>query len=88
MQRMRKKLGRRIAKPCAIITVLGFLFPAIVKRFLDATDGNGYDTKAPLNVQIAAEKEAPAYHWTKCHYADFRGDRVPARLASGRKRSG
>jgi len=88
MQRRMKKLGRRFAKPDAIITVLGLRFPAIVKRFLDATDGSGYDAKAPLNAQLAAEKETPANHRTNCHYADFRGNRVPAGLASGRKRSG
>lgn len=77
-----KKLVRRIAKMLAIISVLGILFLAGWKLFLDATYFRGYDATAPVNFQLAEEKETPAYHWTKFSYAGFRGDRVPAILAT------
>ena len=79
---MIKKLLRRTAKVLGIMAALGVLFLAGVKLFLDATYFSGYDAKAPLNVQIAEEKETPAYQWTKGYYSGFRGDRVPAVLAT------
>jgi dienelactone hydrolase len=85
---MIKKLLRRIAKVLALIAALGLLLLAGLKLFLDATYFSGYDARAPLNVQIAEEKETPAYQWTKFYYAGFRGDRVPAVLATPKDTAG
>jgi len=75
---MIKKLLRRVAKLLAAIVVLSFLALAALKLFLDATYFDGYDARAPLNVQLAEEKETPIFRWTKFYYAGSQGDRVPA----------
>ena len=79
---MMKKLLRKTAKVLGILAGLGFLFLAGWKWYLDATYFRGYDATAPLNFQLVEEKEAPAYHWTKFSYTGFRGDQVPAVLAT------
>lgn len=79
---MMKKLLRKTAKALGILAGLGFLFLAGWKLYLDATYFRGYDATAPLNFQLVEEKETPAYHWTKFSYAGFRGDPVPAVLAT------
>jgi len=79
---MIKKLLRRTAKALAIMAALGVLILAGLKLYLDATYFRGYDARAPLNVQLAEEKETPSYQWMKFYYAGFRGDRVPAVLAT------
>ena len=78
---MIKKLLRRTAKALGIMAALGVMVLAGLKLFLDATYFSGYDAKAPLNVQLAEEKEMPSFKWTKFYYDSFRGDRVPAVLA-------
>ncbi len=77
-----KKLLRKTAKALGMLAGLGLLFMAGWKLFLDATYFRGYDANAPLNFTLVEEKDTPAYHWTQFSYAGFRGDRVPAVLAT------
>ena len=77
---MKKRL-RKMARALGLLAGLGLLLLAGWKLFLDATYFRGYDAAAPLDFQLAEEKETPAYHWTKFSYSGFRGDRVPAVLA-------
>lgn len=79
---MIKKLLRRTAKTLGITAALGVLLLAGWKLFLDAIYFSGYDARAPLNVQLAEEKETPSYHWSKFYYSGFRGDRVPTVMAT------
>ena len=79
---MIKRLLRRVARLLAAIVVLVFLILAALKLFLDATYFRGYNPSALLNVEIAEAKETPTYKWTKFYYSGFRGDRVPAVLAT------
>ncbi len=83
-----KMLVRRIARQLALLVILGVLILAAWKVFLDATYFRGYDATAPLNFQLAEEKETPAYHWKKFSYTGFRGDRVPAVLATPKEAPG
>ena len=85
---MIKKPVRRIARVFAITIALGLVCLAGWKWHLDATYFRGYDAAAPLNFQLAEEKNTPAYHWTKFSYAGFRGDRVPAVLAMPKDAAG
>lgn len=52
------------------------------KYYLDASCVRGDDATAPLDFQLAEEKDTPACHLTKFSYTWFRGDRVPAVLAT------
>ena len=85
---MMKKRLRETVKVLGMISVLGFLILAGWKLFLDTTYFSGYDATAPLNFQLVEEKETPAYHWTKFSYAGFRGDTVPAVLATPKNAPG
>jgi len=78
---MIKNLLRRTAKVLGLIVVLGVLFLAGLKLYLDATYFSGYDARSPLEVQFAEETETPLLKRTKFYYAGFRGDRVPAIMA-------
>jgi dienelactone hydrolase len=79
---MIKKFPRRAAKVLAIFLVLVILALAGLKVLLDATYFRGYESSAPLRVEVAEEKETPVYKWTRLYYAGFRGDRVPAVIAT------
>ena len=85
---MIEKLGRKTARVLGMFAVLCFLLLAAWKLFLDATYFRGYDATAPLNFQLAEQKETPAYHWMKFSYAGFRGDQVPAVLATPKNAPG
>lgn len=85
---MKRKLLRRTAQALAVLAALGVLFLAGVKVFLDATYFDGYDPAAPLEIEIAEDKETPIYHWTKLYFAGLRGHRVPAVLAVPKGRPG
>lgn len=75
---MIKKLLRVAAKVIGVFLLLIIAALAGWKLYLDATYFDGYDAQAPLNVQIAEEKELPAGQWSMFYYNGFRGDRVPA----------
>ena len=77
-----KRFLRKAAKALAIFMALVLLALAGLKLFLDATYFRGYDPSAPLHIEIAEEKETPACQWTKFYYSGFRGDRVPAVIAT------
>ena len=79
---MTRKFLRRAAKILLALAALAVLLLAGLKAFLDATYFSGYEPTAPLKVQISEENEFPTFHWTKFYYAGFRGDRVPAVLAT------
>lgn len=79
---MAGKALRRTAKAFGLIVALCLALLMGLKLVLDATYFSGYDPTAPLNVQVAEAKEMPAYNWTKLYYNGFRGDRVPAVLAT------
>ena len=85
---MIRKLLRRIAWVSAAIVALAFLALAGLKLYLDATYYSGYDAGAPLNVQLAEEKDTPAFRWTKFYISGFRGDRVPAVMVMPKDSSG
>jgi dienelactone hydrolase len=79
---MIKRMLRKTAKVLGVIAVLAVLLFGGWKWYLDKSYFRGYDATAPLNFQLAEEKDTPAYHWTKFSYAGFRGDQVPAVLAT------
>jgi len=79
---MLKKWLRRVLKVFAAIVALLFLVLAGLKLHLDATYFRGYDPSAPLMIEVAEEKETPAYKWTKFYYSGYRDGRVPAVLAA------
>jgi dienelactone hydrolase len=75
----------RVLALLATACILGL---AGVKLYLDATYFKGYEPAAALNVQVAEETDLPAYHWTRFYYDGFRGDRVPAVMATPKNRPG
>jgi len=79
---MIKKFLRKAVKVIGIIAAFCFLLLAGLKLFLDGNYFKGYDASAPLNIEVAEAKETPAYHWTRFYYSGFRGDRVPAVMAT------
>ena len=79
---MIKRLLRKTVKVAAIPALACLLLLAGLKLYLDAKYFRGYDPSAPLNVEVAEEKEIPACKWTKFYYSGFRGDRIPAVLAT------
>lgn len=85
---MIKKLLQKTAKVLGVIAVLAVLLLAGWKWYLDKTYFRGYDATAPLNFQLAEEKETPAYHLTKFSYAGFRDGQVPAVLATPKDAAG
>ncbi len=85
---MIKKLLRKAAKVVGILLAVALFFLIGLKLYLDATYFNGYDPAAPLKLELAEEKDAPGFHWTKFYYAGSHGDRVPAVLATPKDRSG
>jgi dienelactone hydrolase len=79
---------RFVAKGLGLLLVLAIVILVALKFYLDATYFRGYDPAAPLHVEIAEEQDLPAYHWTKFYYDGFRGDRVPAVMATPKDKPG
>lgn len=75
-------LLRRTAKILAMTAAVGLLVLAALKLVLDATYYHGYDGTIPPDVRIAETKETPAYLCSRFTFDGFRGERVPAVLAT------
>jgi len=83
-----RKVLRKIVKVAGILALGCLVLLVGLKLYLDTTYFNGYDRSAPLNFQLAEEKETPAGRWTKFYYDGFRSARVPAVLAMPRDKPG
>ncbi len=85
---MIKKLLRFLAKVLGALLLIAVLLLAVAKLYLDVTYFDGYDPKAPLNVEVVKEKQLPAGRWTELFFDGFRGDRVPTVLLQPDQPSG
>lgn len=77
---MSKRFVRIIARCVAALFGVSLVGLAGGKLYLDATYFDGYDPAAPLNVEVAEERELPEGQWSKFYFDGFRGERVPAVL--------
>lgn len=77
-----KKVCSCALRGLVTLCVLLLIVLAGTKCYLDATYFDGYDPKAPMNVQVTERSETPLYNWTKFYFDGFRGERVPAVMAA------